>query len=84
MYKYYIEYISITILFILIYLYQFNDKTIYPKLVFNMWNESVVRYTMFMLLYILSLYNKRISLLFLYVLILVHFEFIPFIKISNK
>lgn len=76
-------YVNITVVIItaiLISYYSLNLKTIYPKIVIEIFAEPLGRLLAYLTVYMISFYNELLGLLFLIPVVLLHLDIINLIK----
>lgn len=55
-------------------------KEPYPKIIIDLFHEPYIRFTLYFMVYIIALYDLKIALMYLIILLLLNMDYIYFIK----
>lgn len=76
----YINIIILIILLVFILTFSIDIKEPYPKIIIDLFHEPYIRFTLYFMVYIIALYDLKIALMYLIILLLLNMDYIYFIK----
>jgi hypothetical protein len=71
-------------LIVFIVIYCIDIKVPYPKLIVYIISEPILRFTVYLAIYALSLYNPILSLYLLIATLLIHLDYVNLMTISDE
>lgn len=64
--------------------FSLDIKEPYPKIIIDLFHEPYIRFILYFMVYIISLYDLKIALLYLILLILLNMDYLLFFNNTKK